>query len=601
MKIGKKYFFKNRRSIAFQWTVGILTIIFTQSLLLSVILLSGGVLSRAKENAYQSFGEKTVNRKNYLQGEMINHWSNIDLYAEQISGELTVLGEDAVPSTDEVDTFFEQASPILISMLRASAATDAFVILNDNTVSDTSHSALYFRDYDPLAGDHQNRDLRLLIGPTEIAQRNGAMTGDSWIYGLTLDDSNGAFYQNPYGNAHLSEDASLLGYWSPPFRLSPDGEPAITYSRPLFDQDGRLRGVIGIGVSMQHFSTLLPASELSGKTPLGYTLALRTAPESSICPLGAGNALQSQILTMDEPFVFSKYDKKNGIGSLIDGNAKKPVYACVRQLELYDHNTPFEHEAWYLVGFMEEKDLLNFTYRIAGLLLVSFVISIPLGAIYGILAGRRFTKPIIALVQRVRDSEESETIALGETGFAEIDELAGAIESANRKVMQQRDYDNLTGLCNNRLFKRRVTDLLGSDPKTLGIAAMIMMDLDDFKQVNDTYGHHWGDTYLKTAAWMFEQAYSEDAVVGRRSGDEFHVFLYGAETQDEILARVSKFYETLKEYPLAAPDTASAPIGVSTGLVWCEGFSETCDELLMRADETLYKAKRHKKGSVVVD
>ncbi|MEG0396636.1 MAG: GGDEF domain-containing protein, partial [Oscillospiraceae bacterium] len=192
------------------------------------------------------------------------------------------------------------------------------------------------------------------------------------------------------------------------------------------------------------------------------------------------------------------------------------------------------------------------------------------------------------------------SISLGETGLAEIDELAGAIESANRKIMLQRDYDKLTGLRTNQLFKREVTALLQTEKETLGVAAMLMMDLDDFKQVNDTYGHHWGDTYLKTASQLLMDSYPENAVVGRRSGDEFHVFLYGAKTQDEILLRVSKLYELLESRSLIRPDGTLTHIGISIGLVWQEGRSVNCDELLLWADEALYDAKRSRKGSFVV-
>ncbi|MEG2678772.1 MAG: diguanylate cyclase [Oscillospiraceae bacterium] len=599
MTIGKKSFAKNRRSIAFRWTVGILAIIFAQSLLLSVILLAGGVVSKARDNAYQSFSEKTENRKNDLQSEMVGRWGNIDLYADQISQALAVLGDAPVPEAKAVDSFFETAAPILISMLRESATTDVFVILNDDTAADSTHSALYFRDYDPLVGSKQNSDLRLLVGPTEIARQNGTMTGDTWSYGLVLDSGNQAFYRQPYDNGHLSSDAGLLGYWSAPFRLTSGSEPAITYSRPLFDQNGQLRGVIGTGVSMQYFSTLLPATELGKQMPLGYTMGLRTAPDGAIVPMASGNPLQSRMLTLEGPLTFTKYDEKTDIGPLENGIAHDPVYACVKHLELYAHNTPFEGEQWYLVGLMAEDDLLDFTERIGSLLLISFLISVPLGAIYGILASRRFTKPIISLVERVRESEQSESISLGKTGLAEIDELAGAIESANRKIMLQRDYDNLTGLRTNQLFKREVTALLEQEPEKMGVSAMLMMDLDDFKQVNDTYGHHWGDTYLKTAAQLLMEVFAENAVVGRRSGDEFHVFLYGGQTREQMLDRVSSLYDALKNCPLTQPDGTAICIGISAGLVWQEG-AESCDQLLLQADGALYEAKRSHKGSFAV-
>ncbi|MEG0598202.1 MAG: PDC sensor domain-containing protein, partial [Oscillospiraceae bacterium] len=294
MAIGKTKFLKNRRSIAFQWTVGIFAIIFAQSLLLSVLLLTGGILSQTKDNAYQSFSEETGNRRNHLQSDMLNRWANIDLYAEQISQVLAVLGDTAVPEAQQVSAFFDAASPTLISMLRESATTDAFIILNDDTTADSTHSAIYFRDYGPLVDGKQNSDLRLLVGPTEISQQNGAMTGDTWKYGLVLDSGNEAFYRKPYDSAHLSDDAELLGYWSTPFRLTAGSEAAITYSRPLFDQNGRLRGVIGTGVSMQYFSTLLSTAELSEQLPLGYTIGLRTAPDAFMIPMDQGNSLQSR-------------------------------------------------------------------------------------------------------------------------------------------------------------------------------------------------------------------------------------------------------------------------------------------------------------------
>lgn len=592
---GKSTFSKRRRSIAFSWTSAILAIVFTQSILLSCILLFGGVLSQTKENAYRSFSEKTEERKNYLQGEMRNRFINIDLYTEKISDSLVLLEGSPTPSTESVNAFFKKASPVLISMLRASAATDAFVILNDDTEGDNTHSAMYFRDYDPLADNGQNSDLRLMVGPTEISQLNKTMTGDSWKYGLVLDDSNEDFYRKPYDNAYLSNNVELLGYWSKPFSLNANGEPAITYSQPLFDKEGQLHGVIGIGVSTRYLNTYLPATELEGDNPLGYVLGIKSEEQQLIQPLFASNALQTQVFDVSEPFVLSEYDEKSGIGKLKNSKVVQQTYACVKKLELYDYNTPFEQEEWYFVGLVDENSLLAFTNKISHLLLFAFLISIPLGAVYGIFIGRRFTKPIISLVQRVREGEQSDSFSLGKTGFAEIDELAEAIESANKTLMLQRDYDALTKLCTNQLFKREVAKLLHKDDEALHTAAMLMIDLDDFKQVNDTYGHHWGDVYLKAFAQVLLQTYPTDAVIGRRSGDEFHVFLYGIQTQEDVLRRVHNLYGALSESPMVCPDGGYSTIAISVGLIWCDGQMD-CDELLLQADRALYEAKKNNKG-----
>ncbi|MEG1447373.1 MAG: sensor domain-containing diguanylate cyclase [Ruthenibacterium sp.] len=599
MKIGNCNFFKKRRSIAFSWTAALLVIVLTQSVLLFGVLLFGGVLSQTKENAYQSFSEKTEERKNYLQGEMRNRFTNIDLYTEKISALLVPLEQSAAPMAESVDAFFKEASPVLISMLRASAATDAFVILDDDTEGDSTHSAIYFRDYDPLADNKQNSDLRLMIGPTEISQINKTMIGDSWKYGFALNEDNADFYQKPYDNAHLSTDAHLLGYWSKPFCLTANGEPAVTYSRPLFDGTGKVRGVIGIGVSLQYLNTFLPATVQDGDHPLGYIIGIKSGEEQPVQPLFASNASQTRVLDFEQAVTLSAYDEKTGIGKLQTHKTSQQIYACAKKLALYDNNTPFEQEEWYLIGLVDANSLLAFTHRIGQLLLFSFLISILLGVAYGILVGRRFTKPIISLVQRVRESEHSDALSLGKTGFSEIDELAEAIESANQTLMLQRDYDALTALCTNQLFKKEVAKLLQKGSETLRVAAMLMLDLDDFKQVNDTYGHHWGDIYLQTFARILRGAYPANAVVGRRSGDEFHVFVYGAQTQEEMLQRIRHLYASLAENALTRPDDSNIVIGMSMGLVWCDDRMD-CDMLLRYADQALYAAKKNNKGSFMV-
>ena len=63
------------------------------------------------------------------------------------------------------------------------------------------------------------------------------------------------------------------------------------------------------------------------------------------------------------------------------------------------------------------------------------------------------------------------------------------------RIEQERDYDILTGLYNRQAF-HRVSEELFRDPHQLGVAALLMMDLDNLKHINDTYGHDWGDQYI---------------------------------------------------------------------------------------------------------
>ncbi|MEG1124857.1 MAG: diguanylate cyclase, partial [Citrobacter sp.] len=89
--------------------------------------------------------------------------------------------------------------------------------------------------------------------------------------------------------------------------------------------------------------------------------------------------------------------------------------------------------------------------------------------------------------------------------------------------------------------------------------------------------------------------YPTDAVIGRRSGDEFHVFLYGIQTQEDVLRRVHNLYGALSESPMVCPDGGYSTIAISVGLIWCDGQMD-CDELLLQADRALYEAKKNNKG-----
>ncbi|MBN2220810.1 MAG: GGDEF domain-containing protein, partial [Vallitaleaceae bacterium] len=128
-------------------------------------------------------------------------------------------------------------------------------------------------------------------------------------------------------------------------------------------------------------------------------------------------------------------------------------------------------------------------------------------------------------------------------------------------------------------------------------AAFIMFDLDYLKQINDSYGHQWGDIYIQKAVEALGKIDLNKGILGRRSGDEFILFLYGYVSKDEILGLMDRFYTKLKENPIQYPDGESKPITISGGLVWIHPPVEAYEEYMHRADALLYKAKFENKGS----
>lgn len=183
--------------------------------------------------------------------------------------------------------------------------------------------------------------------------------------------------------------------------------------------------------------------------------------------------------------------------------------------------------------------------------------------------------------------------------------VLGAVEDvtkdmeAKRKMEYERDFDILTDLFNRRAFDDRMGRLFQPEKRgTLGIAALLMLDLDNLKYVNDTFGHDYGDKYLQAFAKSLEYFYRCRSVVSRRSGDEFNVFLYGYATQDEIRALVEQFWAELKTKTIALPYGKEIKVRASGGLAWYPTDADNYDELLRLADFAMYNIKHTFKGAI---
>jgi diguanylate cyclase (GGDEF)-like protein len=172
------------------------------------------------------------------------------------------------------------------------------------------------------------------------------------------------------------------------------------------------------------------------------------------------------------------------------------------------------------------------------------------------------------------------------------------LEMAEKHRLEyERDYDILTGLPNRRAFLATMTDLF-SRPEELKNAALIMIDLDNLKYINDTYGHDWGDEYLKSAAHVFKNLADKTAVTARLSGDEFNVFFYGYETKEHLEDAITDMRCLLLDAHLTVPDGSQFKLRASAGIAWYPENSTVLDELIKFADFAMYQVKHSDKGNI---
>lgn len=160
--------------------------------------------------------------------------------------------------------------------------------------------------------------------------------------------------------------------------------------------------------------------------------------------------------------------------------------------------------------------------------------------------------------------------------------------------------DMLTGLSNRRSFTTSASSLLALAERQGSMTAVLMLDLDGFKNVNDTLGHEGGDMLLREVAQRLGQSVRNSDLVARLGGDEFVVFLPEFDSVDGVKGVAQKLLESLCQPYVLAPNQPCPPVGASVGIAWSPDHGEDLNTLMRHADMALYEAKRAGKRQYAV-
>ena len=165
-----------------------------------------------------------------------------------------------------------------------------------------------------------------------------------------------------------------------------------------------------------------------------------------------------------------------------------------------------------------------------------------------------------------------------------------AQKDVERELQRLARVDTLTGLANRRQFDELLEQSLARYRRARRPLALIYLDIDRFKSINDTHGHGVGDAVLREFARRLESGLRETDVAARLSGDEFVVILDGLGTRDEGVAVANKLLQAIRLPMEVAGRTL--PVTASMGLAYLDGTVEVdAQALMVRADRALYRAK----------
>lgn len=159
------------------------------------------------------------------------------------------------------------------------------------------------------------------------------------------------------------------------------------------------------------------------------------------------------------------------------------------------------------------------------------------------------------------------------------------------RIAEMATHDELTGLANRSLFRERVDQALDRAQRYDLPFALLMLDLDRFKPINDTLGHPVGDKVLKKIAARLKDCVRESDTVARLGGDEFAILQASAATQDEARHLAQRILDTVTE-PFDV-DGKHIEIGTTIGIALAPHDGADHDELIAKADQALYEGKKN--------
>lgn len=181
--------------------------------------------------------------------------------------------------------------------------------------------------------------------------------------------------------------------------------------------------------------------------------------------------------------------------------------------------------------------------------------------------------------------------------------LLGVVQDVTAEILEkhrieyERDYDVLTNLLNRRAFHRYASETF-ADEKALGVTAFMMLDLDNLKYINDTYGHDCGDEYIRSAANVLRNNTTDHELTARMSGDEFYMMFSGYANEFPIRRNIEKIRREMDETLVTLPDGNRMKLRASYGVAWYPKDTLNLEELIKYADFAMYEIKNSVKGGI---
>lgn len=387
---------------------------------------------------------------------------------------------------------------------------------------------------------------------------------------------------------------------------------SIAACSPIYARSGKIIGAIGVDVLLANISNFLSTIEIT-QTATTFIMerdGALIATSGKTSPTTMVNGKAARLLGIDSGDPYIKETTKQLLHQFKSfKDLKKPELFdfTLKGERLFVLVKPWQDKHnldWLVVVVVPEKDFMAAINANTRATVLLCFIALVVAIIFGLVTSHcliRAIKKTIKAAYAVSEGDWQQT--LKDSVFLELSQLASAfnpmaqqIQYSFSRLEYNASHDMLTGLFNQEAFKSELEKILKrhtSNPENL--CAVLFLDLDDFKVVNDSLGHLSGDFLLQKVTIIILNCVRQGDLVARFGGDEFVILLKDIKHQNEAIKIADCLCEELKTpFDLCGREVF---IGASIGIVFDDENLKKPEDFLRNADIALYRAKASGKGS----
>lgn len=344
---------------------------------------------------------------------------------------------------------------------------------------------------------------------------------------------------------------------SSPLSSSVDNETLVVLTVPVYDKDQNIIGVFGGSIDVTELTTMLFEDLYSGS---GYSFI--TDSDGNIISIeSTHNEIRENFFTSSSDWVFQTSED----GATLQEDFKQGHANCRKITADLSHARyisyqPLKYNDWmlcYIVPAVEARQHFAFINNFE-IILFAFFICIVLLLIFALW----------------KINQKNQT-----------------------SLLRQAHTDALTGLLNKVYAEHTISEWL-REKDFEDLQALMMIDMDYFKQINDTYGHATGDQVLKIFAGFLKEQFRATDIIGRVGGDEFMILMKNVRLDYSIHLHLQKLYTNLQNINI--PELNDQKLSCSIGCAVAPTDDESFSQLYRLADHALYTAKHNGRGRFVI-